>query len=138
MMRSILAFVLSSTLIAAGACGTTGVPIESQDTEATAVRRRPNRITSEELADLQHLNAGEAVQRLRATWLRLRRGGTATADFTLSIFVNNAYRGGPGELRRLQVSSIEKMDYLNARQSFERFGDQHPRGAILITLKGGN
>ncbi len=137
-MKSAFPFVLTAMLLGAAACGTKGVSIESQDPEATPVRRRPNRITRAELAELRHLNAEEAIQRLRPRWFRLREGGSVTAEQTLSIFVNNSYRGGPSELTRVQVSNVERMDYLNARQSYERWGNQHARGAVLITLRGGN
>lgn len=139
-MRTIFPPILAAVLLGTAACGTKGVSIESQDPEATEVRRRPNRITAAELADLQHLNVGEAIERLRPRWLRSRsrEDNFGEAEIPLAIFVNNFYRGGPNELSLLRVSNIERIQFLNERQSYQRFGPEHRSGAVLITLKGGN
>lgn len=140
MTRPALSFVLTAMLLGTAACGTKGVSIESQEPESTVVRRRPNRITAAELADMRHLNAEEAVQRLRPRWLRSRSNQEdfRNPEDVLSVYVNLSFRGDKTELARVGVNQIEGMVFLNARQSFERFGPQHKSGAILITLRGGN
>lgn len=137
-MKSALVFALSFTLLATTACGTTGVPVESQDTESTAIRRRTNQISAEELADYRHLNARDAIQQLRPRWFRTRsrEDSFGTPEDAISVYVSNFFRGGPDELRRLNVSDIERIDFLTEQQAFQRFGSQHRNNAILITLKG--
>ena len=89
-----------------------------------------NRITNAELADLQQLDAYQAIQRLRPTWLR-QRGSQLP-----NVYVDGARRtGGLDELASLRVSDIEEMRYLSGNDATTRFGTGNDGGAIMVTTR---
>ena len=98
---------------------------------------RSNVITLDEFANVGHMNALEAVQRLRPVWLRVRGQATFRAQMVgIRVYVDGTRRGDTvDELRRIRVSNIDEMRFLSAREATMRFGTDHQEGAILVILK---
>jgi hypothetical protein len=112
------------------ACSSTGT--------TSSASPRSNVIATDELAEVSHLNALEAVQRLRPVWLKVRGQPTFRAQMVgVRIYVDGVRRGdNAGELRRIRVSDVGEMRFLSAREATIRYGTDHQEGAILVVLKG--
>jgi hypothetical protein len=87
-----------------------------------------DRITQEDLTELQQLDALQVVQRLRPAWLRRRAG-------TLPMVVVNGVPmdGGTQALRNFRVGEIREMEYLDPSDATMRLGTGYPAGAIIVT-----
>ena len=97
---------------------------------AAAASGGANRIVLTELADIQQMDAYQAIQRLRANWLRSRSGSDP------AVYVDGARRmGGLDDLRSIRVGDVEEMRYLNSADATNRFGTGNDGGAILIITK---
>lgn len=90
-----------------------------------------NRIVQEELVALGQLDALQAVQRLRAQWLRSRGGDAAV------LYVDGTRRGAADELRFIRADEVMRMEFLSPNDATTRFGTGHTGGAILVTMARG-
>lgn len=127
-------------LVACSSTGTSSGTTNSGDAARTTTRRSPNLLTSEELSGAPELNAFEAIQRYRSTWLRVRGqtnfgAGSGGGEQGIRVYINGARRGNLEELRRFRVTDIARMRFLNGRDATTRYGTDHSDGAILVTLK---
>ena len=100
----------------------------------STTRSNPTRILRTELQDLNHLDAHQAVERLRPRWLTARGTGmTAPA-----VYVDGSRRvGGIDDLRAIPVSQIEQIEYLSGPDATTRFGTGYDGGAIMVSLRRG-
>ncbi|MEQ9399593.1 MAG: hypothetical protein RJQ04_10565 [Longimicrobiales bacterium] len=89
-----------------------------------------NLITAEQLADMQQLDAYQAIQRLRSNWLR-SRGGNPPQVMTDGM----RQQGGLDTLRQYRVADIQEIRYMSAGDATNRYGTGFDGGAILITTK---
>lgn len=92
-------------------------------------------ITTEELRDVndQVNNAYDAVRRLRSSWLRARSSSFSGDRPTPPVFVNGTRFGETDALYSINVSDIERMEYLDSRDATTQFGTGYTAGAILVT-----
>lgn len=130
---------LAVVLVACSSTGTSSGTSNSGDASRTTTRRSPNLLTADELSKAPELNAFQAIERYRSTWLRLRgqtNFGSGGGVQGIRVYVNGARRGDVEELRRFRVTDIARMRFLNGRDATTRYGVDHSDGAILITLKG--
>lgn len=130
-------FLIAPLVLALVGCSSTGTSSGASDSGQTT-RSSPNRLTAEELSQAPELNAFEAIQRYRATWLRVRGQttfGVGGGVQTIKVYINGSLRGNVEELRRIRVTNIDGMRFLNGREATARYGTDHPDGAILVTLK---
>ena len=98
--------------LACSSAGTSAAAGDSEIAPPTGARRSPNLITRAELAEASELNAFEAVQRLRSTWLRIR-GQTTLGGATpqgIKVYVNGSRRGGVSELRTFARLTLRASD----------------------------
>ena len=71
----------------------------------------------------------EAVQRLRAAWLRPRVNTPSPV-----LYVDGARRGpATTELGFMRTSEIERLEYMSSNDATTRYGVGHVGGAILVT-----
>ncbi|MFQ5538319.1 MAG: hypothetical protein ACE5GJ_12805 [Gemmatimonadota bacterium] len=118
------ALVLGLTLtFALSACA-------SGSSSTGARRSSANRISQDELQSMLQLDAYQAIQRLRPTWMRSRAGSQPQV-----VVDGNRQSGGLEALRAFRVAEIQEMRYLSARDATTRFGTGYDGGAILITTK---
>ncbi len=89
-----------------------------------------NHIVQEELDNLQQLDAYQAIQRLRAHWLRTRGGNPPVV-----MLDGNRQAGGLEVLRSIRVADVQEMEYMTARDATTRYGTNMDGGAILVTTK---
>lgn len=89
-----------------------------------------NRITSEQLADMQQLDAYQAIQRLRPQWLRSRGGSPPQV-----LMDNMRQQGGLDALRQFRVADIQELRYMSSSDATNRYGTGFDGGAILVVTK---
>ncbi len=127
-------------LLLLAACSTAGGQIANggPDRSDVVTSRSPEFISSEELAGASHLNALQAVQRLRPRWLRSRGPvSTATPAVGPGLFVDGNPRGYGLDLATIPVVDVLEMRFLDSRAATTRFGTGYPDGAILIATRRG-
>lgn len=100
----------------------------------------PNRISSEELREIEPegLSAYEAVRRYRPNWLRTRSSatfGSGGAEQAARVVVDGVPMGEVEDLRALNVSEIEQLEYVGAGDATTRFGTGYVGGAILVQTR---
>ncbi|HKJ92352.1 MAG TPA: hypothetical protein VJ957_04245 [Longimicrobiales bacterium] len=118
----LLAVALVGSCASAGANGASG-PKRSSDV-----------ITQEEIQQATGLStAYDAVQRLRPQFLRLRGPGTITGSEGLVVFVDGMQQGGIEELRRIDISQVKQIRYVNARDATTKYGTGMSQGVIEVT-----
>ena len=111
------------------ACATAGAPGEGGDRDV---------LTRAQLEEVSHLNAYDAVRRLKPIWLRTERGQDsflAQGRRGLRVYVDGIPYGDKESLRTLQVQTIEDMRYLDKREATRQFGTDHSEGALLIRTR---
>lgn len=141
-MRKFLvgAALLATPVMALSACASGSGQSASGD---------PDVITSWQLAELQDMNAMEAIRRLRPGWLRIRSNQPrmpAGPDNPPPPEVSAAGFGSPyprvhldgvplqdvNELENLRASDIREMRYLSGTDASTRFGTGYTNGVILV------
>lgn len=112
----------------------------------------PNLIGSWELAEVQDMNALDAIRRLRPGWLRVRANqprmaagpdeppppALAAAGFGSpypTVHVDGVPLQDYSELETLRTSDIQEIRFLNGVNASTRFGTGYTNGAILVTIK---
>lgn len=111
----------------------------------TAGGGNSDQITSELLraADSEGLTVYQLVERHRPRWLRASRGfpslGGAAGGNTLAAPVRVVLDGLPygeiDDLRRLNVTEVEDLEYMSASDATTRFGTGYMGGAILVRTR---
>ena len=130
-MRVVLSSVLLS-LALSGCVSTAG--------SGRGASRDPNLINNEEMrqAEMEGLSATQLIERLRSRWLQ-GRGATSltiSASGYARVMLNGAPYGELEVLSNMDVSGIEEMRFLNARDATTRFGTDYDGGAILVVSRG--
>jgi hypothetical protein len=98
------------------------------------VRRDPNVVTAEELADLTELSVFDALQRLRPSWVR-SRGATSVmgGDGLPVVMVNNVTHDSIDILRQLRSAEVSVMRFVSGVDATTRFGTGYVNGLIEVT-----
>ena len=127
--------VLSSVLLSLALSG-----CASAAGSGRGASRDPNLINNEELrqAEVEGLSGTELIERLRSRWLQ-GRGATSLsnpASGYARVVLNGAPYGELDVLLNMNVSGIEEMRFLNARDATTRFGTGYDGGAILVVSRG--
>jgi hypothetical protein len=117
----VLALALGLAGCASGGGGASGAQ--------PARRGSSNRIVADELATVPSLDAYQAIERLRPTWLR-QRSGTPPV-----VVLDGNRQGGLEVLQSMRATEIQEMQYLDASDATTRFGTGFQGGAILVTSK---
>jgi len=102
-----------------------------------APRRESNRITSEEIRQVQAQSTYDLIRSLRPAWLE-RRGQhslTNPAAGQVVVYVDGTRTGGPDFLRQIPAINVESAQYLSGTEAGSRFGLDHSGGAILVTTR---
>jgi len=100
-----------------------------------------NKLTAEEITEVEALTAYEAIQIARPRWLTprtLRAGDTPSMGSDRSgpvVYLDGVRVGTLEELRRIQITVVAMMEYLSPSDATNRFGTNHDSGAILVTTR---
>lgn len=99
----------------------------------------PDLISSQQLRSLEgrYWTAYSVIERLRGSWLRSRSTGVGGERPLPNVFVDGLYEGGVRTLLNIDVTEIERLEYLSAPEATTRFGGSFPgAGAILVQTRG--
>ncbi len=89
-------------------------------------------LSAGDIADVNAINAYEAVSRLRATWLRPRGVTSLSLRHGVKVYLDGMRMGGVEELRQLDAKSIGSIQHLDGVEATLRFGTGNGDGAILV------
>lgn len=96
-------------------------------------------VTEAQLANMEALNAFEALQRLKPAWLRSRGTSTLTdpAREGIRVYLDRVPVGDTEALKTVPVRTVQEIRFLDSRMATLEFGTDHGLGAILVTTKRG-
>ena len=132
-MTAFLRIGVVSCLFLLSACASSG-PQQGE----TGARRSADRIVSEEIRASSATNALQLVQTLRPTWLRTRGQISFRDQGEIPVYYDGVRMGGVGSLNQLPTMSVEGLQRLDASSATQRYGTDHPHGAILVFARRGS
>ena len=142
-MKSLLFCVVAALLISAipgcasSSAGSSGASQQASSGSARASHSR-DRITADELANIDVQNALQAVQRLRPNFLQ-NRGGAASSlsqgPQDVVVYVDQTRMGGPSTLAQIPITDVKEIQWLSGTDATQRFGTGHGSGAIIVIRK---
>jgi hypothetical protein len=89
-----------------------------------------NRLTIDDMSEVQQLSVYQTIQRLRPRWLRQR------SNKLPNVYIDGSRRtGGLDDLRSMRTSEVQEMQYLSGSDATTRFGTGNDGGAILVTTR---
>lgn len=97
-------------------------------------------IEADELASIEdsYTDLYELVNERRPQWLDPRGPVSVREDPTAQlpvVFVEGSERGLPETLRRISVTDVGRVEYLNPGEATNRYGTGYPGGVIEVTLR---
>lgn len=108
---------------------------EKEKQEEKKIRRHPDIISAEEIAERKDLaTAADAVRRLRPSFTRIRQyGGPASTMDPIRVYVDGIRAGDVSALTNIQIAIVKEIRKLSAPDATTRFGTGHASGAIMVT-----
>ena len=133
MRRTGLRLVMAVSLIMlAQACVSSG--------GADGVRRDPELIVAEELANYSTMMLADAIRQLRPRWMNVR--GAPSVEFggdrSVPVVLDGGAPQGWGILESLRPDQVESVRFHSAADATMRWGTGFPNGLIEVsTMRGG-
>ena len=127
-------------LVAAGGCARAAAPAagdrSAPQPARTAVRRNPNVITRDQLADpsLSRSSALEAVRLLRPTFL-VYRGAISVNDpgaGSVRVSIDGSSVSSLDDLAAIRASDVRSIRYLSASDATQRFGIASGGSPVIV------
>ena len=115
----LLGLVLLSSVTACGA------------RQASGVRVDRSLITADQIQERGFRTAYEAVEGLRATWLKERPDGL-TVQREIQVYLDNSRLGGVQMLRQISTPQIASIRFIDAATAINRWGVDHGLGVIMV------
>lgn len=116
--------------IVASACGS-GTRLEN-----SAPSSSRNVLTREQILETQAGTALDALRSLRPSWLRPRGTATSMQPPPIMVFIDNVRSGASLErLASIDVSSVEEIRWINARDATTRWGTGVAGGVIQVITR---
>ena len=128
MRRAGMRLVMAASLIVlAQACVSTG--------SGDGVRRDPDLIVAEELANHPTMMLADAIRQLRPRWMN-PRDAPALAGATVPVVVDGGVPQGWMILDTLRADQVESVRYHSAADATMRWGTGFPNGLIEVSTLG--
>lgn len=133
---STAAVLVAALACASGSSSSEGSSPSGSSSTTSAVPRRPDVITAEELAGPSVVDGSalDAVRRLRPNFLMTR--GTTSMQNPTAGNVHVSVDGGPLQtvdfLSRLQAREVAEIRYLSPSDAAERFGVATESGGVIV------
>ena len=99
--------------------------------QASGARVDRTIITVDQIQERGYRNAYEAVEGLRATWLKERPDGL-TIQREIQVYLDNSRLGGVQMLRQITTPQIASIRYIDAATAMNRWGVDHSLGVIMV------
>jgi hypothetical protein len=95
---------------------------------------RTNRsvITQAQIKEHGFLNAYDAVESLRSTWLRTRGTDSMNKPTEVQVYLDDNRLGGVQTLKQVVASQIVMIQYIDGLAATARWGLDHGQGVIQI------
>ncbi|PYO50021.1 MAG: hypothetical protein DMD72_03505 [Gemmatimonadetes bacterium] len=109
----------------------------SAGTSTPGVRRDPNVVTQQEIADAHVSTAYEAIQRLRPMFLKTRGRTTVNGqanDYAI-VFVDGQRFGDLNSLNNIVANSVLEARFLPGTEAVNRYGMEYGGGVIDIKTR---
>ena len=91
-------------------------------------------ITVDQIQQGGYRNAYDAVEGLRATWLKERPDGLTTQR-EIQVYLDNSRMGGVQMLRQIATAQIASIQFIDAATAINRWGVDHSLGVIMVISK---
>ena len=98
---------------------------------ASGARVDRSMITVDQIQERGYRNAYEAVEGLRATWLKERPDGLS-AQREIQVYLDNSRLGGVQMLRQITTTQIASIRFIDAATAMNRWGVDHSLGVIMV------
>jgi outer membrane receptor for ferrienterochelin and colicin len=100
----------------------------------------PNVLTAEDLRRTDVGNVYDALRRLRPQWLRARGSASLVAPRGTEpiVYVSGIRRGELRTLQNVNIETVSRVEFVDARDATTRFGTGHAGGVIWVELTRGN
>jgi hypothetical protein len=107
---------------------------------SSGIRRDPDLIVAEELAEHSTMMLADAIRQLRPRWLRVR--GAPSIEFggnrTVAVVVDGGAPQDWAILDSLRPDQVQSVRYHNASDATMRWGTGFPNGLVEVTtMRGG-
>lgn len=89
-------------------------------------------LTAGEIALTGARDAHAAIEAARPAWLAA--GGPLAATDRVQVYVEETRYNDVLELRRIRVSAIREIQYMNGPEATSRYGAGHTGGALIVRL----
>jgi hypothetical protein len=100
-------------------------------TRPEAISGEPYLIMGSELDPARQATIYDAVRQLRPSWLTRPVGGR-TGDNTILVYLDGQVIGNLSVLRRLTVTTAERILYMSPTEAQTRFGSRNVRRAAIV------
>lgn len=132
MKRTCFQLAAAGMLVVLAACA----PAAGTNGGEPGPRSDRNFISTEEVRASTAQNAYDAVQSMRASWLRKKRGEQSFyAQNDVIVYLNNARMGGLDSLRQISLGTVTWMRFFEPSAANYRWGTGHSHGAILVSTE---
>jgi Prokaryotic membrane lipoprotein lipid attachment site len=123
-MRKPVILAVAALVLAACAAGRSGTS-----------RLDSDRISREEIEQAGPSSAYDLIQKLRPIWLRKRGQTSFTQESDVVVYLDGTRLGARDSLRSFDTTTLESLEFLDARRATNRFGPGHVNGAILLRTR---
>ena len=98
------------------------------------VRDRPDRdiISQAQIQEHGFINAYDAVESLRSTWLRTRGTNSLNTPTEVLVYIDDNRLGGVQTLKQVTTSQILQIRFVDGLTATARWGLDHGQGVILV------
>lgn len=105
------------------------------DSGVPGTRTRHDILTVEQLRSTGTQNAFDAVQALRASWLRPRGPDSFRTPGQVMVYIDDVRLGGVDTLRNISVPQIIFIQYYDGNAASGRWGLDHGNGVIFVSTR---
>jgi len=90
-------------------------------------------LTKEQIAENHFTNAYDAVEALRANWLKARGTDSFQTPSEVLVYVDNTRLGGTDTLRQIAANTIVYIRFFDGVAATGRWGIGHAAGVIFVS-----
>jgi len=101
----------------------------------TTLRADRDLLTQEELREHRFSTVFEAIEALRAHWLRERGPDSFTAPGHVQVYLDDSRLGGVEALRTLPLANVLFIRHVDGIVAAARWGLDHGHGVILVATR---
>jgi hypothetical protein len=105
------------------------------DDPGTTPRTDRSFLVQSQMTDHRFVTAYDAVESLRANWLRTRGADSFQNPSHVRVYLDNVSLGGVENLRSIVLTNVVYMRFYDAAAATSRWGLDHGSGAIYVSTR---